>query len=105
MESRSSNQAGRESRGWARFHQQIVMKTSENAHDSSQGMEEKMHVVSPINRKSITINQIANWNLAQKIKLKVSPRVGKDSISKLGRETPDSKIHRIPPKVWKKKCT
>ena len=67
--------------------------------------ENKMHIVSPITRKSIAINQIAKWNLAEIIKLKASPKVGQDSISKFDWESQRNKMHIIPPKVWKTKCT
>ena len=51
MESRTNSQAEGESQSWARFHQQIPVENpgEKNAHDSSQGMEEK-HVQTSSNQ-------------------------------------------------------
>jgi hypothetical protein len=48
------------------------------------------------------VDKLARWNLAQIVKLKVSPKVGRDSISKFQSKTPEKKMHMTPPRVRKK---
>ena len=58
--------------------------------------------VSGVELSKTGVDKLARWNLAQIVKLKVSPKVGRDSISKFQSKTPEKKMHMTPPRVWKK---